>query len=396
MSRTNQIMSDSPAKFKEKQKNQTRHEASNGNKITPLVVLLVGLVGLQASPVGANTTSLEHQQNLAEALRQLQWLQGGPNYLNDRNGTRTEPTGGRPSDGLAESTAAGTAAGLMVHDLMTQANRLDLASRGPPGEEGDDDQDHDQQLAGFGVPDVSSEADEDDQQPARPPASQRMFVQGQGGLMRQPSLDVVQQGHQLHQQHEQQQQQDGQEPPGEEQSPDSFEGLMRSEGENLDGAADEPSHQAGSNLILQQQPQLLGLEGQGDEHDEQEEEPEPSHLQRGESRPAVMMSGHELAGMPLMLQDRSVGPEGHLLAAQGHPSDSPIDLSAAAGHYYGKKKKKKVIIIKKKKKKKKKKVYKKVKIVKVKKLKKKKKAKKYYYPMKKKKKAHHDHGKYYM
>lgn len=297
---------------------------------------------------------------------------------------------------LAELTAAGTAAGLLFHDLMTQANmQADERSLDPAdlqedmgGQQTDAHIDQQPHFDQGPQPDIS--------------VAQRAPVYG-ASSERQPTAAsasfVDEQGHLLAGQSSAQEA--AQEPPGDEQMPDSMESLLRSEGEDsaADDEADEQANRraGGSSLVNAdelggaRQPVGAppnGVQGADSNRDEDEADEAGWRPQEGQHDIRVSASGQPYsASQPLGLAARSAEDLEQRLVAPMR--DSLEDLSVAAGHYYGKKKKKKVKKVKKKViiKKKKKKKYKKVKVVKKYKKKKVKKPKKM---------AHHDHGKYYM
>lgn len=276
--------------------------------------------------------------------------------FNTENDGSITPVGAPELQGpsLAELTAVGTAAGLLVGDLAAKAN--DLAARqaqlpDDTNQEGIERQDaaeeHDSPLA------MEPRASVEQGEPAR--------------AHDQTNLD---------------------------QMPDSIESLMSSEmgSDNEKDDSNETEQKADYNHP--EQPKLDAP--QVDEPDEGQVTQDSRNYQDTYPVSTAGLSPQDLA----LLQENAMlgynqAPNGNLVAPI---RDSYSDLSSAAGHHYGykKKKKKKVKKVKKKKKVviKKKKVKKyKVKVVKYKK-KKKKKVKK----MKKPKKHHHhhDHGKYYM
>lgn len=338
-----------------------------------------------------------------------------------------------PQSSLDELTAAGTAAGLLVQDLVAQANMLNQQFPHPHEEQpqqtsrneyDSSDANLDQNLAQLAPEQLRQALTTSQQQQQQAQEDDENFgeeADGSPGSAHEPMpMPMPLQAHQTAQQVSPSP--DAPEPPDENQMPDSIESLMGVEGSidaedgdsstttgpqgqqsNLDEGEDnselQQEQQAGSNLVNQNNllplggfisPQLVsssaGRIGRDQDKDGDHDEADGRLESAGDINEQALVSNGQ--SLPLNSADShrisSLGSEQSLVAPM---RDSLVDLNTAADHYYGKKKKKKKIIIKKRKKMK----YKKIKIVKT---KKKKKVKKHH-----KKKHQHkkrDHGKYYM
>lgn len=298
---------------------------------------------------------------------------------------------------LAELTAAGTAAGMLIGDLAARA--------GQNGENVYNREDQDDQIntAIQNQRNLASDAVNLDLSVVRP-LNDRLLPQDQINLetldgQQQPEVPVESSAH--------------------EQMPDSMDSLMKSEQEDtgVDGQSDSDEMNDPSASVQIQNDNGGGVtnpaniisaadissssSSNGDDEDDNDDGVDrqdlAEYMNQVQHNPSSLSNSIEQSTpnrqhsyiapiMPAMMTetDQMIAPV----------RDSSIDLNAAAGHYYGKKKKKvKKILIKKKKKKKKVKKVKKVKKIKIVKYKTKKKVKK---PKKHHHQQHHDHGKYYM
>lgn len=260
---------------------------------------------------------------------------------------------------LAQLTAAGTAAGIMLGDQVAAAR---IATP----------------EANYN-PELSAATDEDDEQSdVDEPTTQNVDLSTLQSL-KQPAggFNQVALGEQ------QPDQMDNINP---DQMPDSMDSLMRSEQEDMGAGQSESEQPSASSQVSNDQESLGEDDGDDIERDDSYQHPLPATA-------ADAPGSH----MPIVGQTSDLPQAGpNFMAGAIFPNtvsspiiDSSEDLSAAAGHHYKKKKKVKKIIIKKKKKGKK---YRKVKIVKYKKKKivKKKKPKKHHHD------HHYDQGKYYL
>lgn len=354
---------------------------------------------------------------------------------------------------LAEMTAAGTAAGILVQDLMAQANMEDKSAS---------QQDDDDVYAGPAASPFSDDAQLTVPQMQQIFASnqnhQKPQLQDQSALQRdddndegtlqsdylgstgRPQVDPIHERsrglsraeavNRLNQaatgpSSDAPDANETPEPSSEEASPDSIESLMGAEGTQLDTDEDgqeqasvdgqPPPLQSDSNLVhsnmgvvglVSPAQQLPGPDSRDDGDEDEDSDDDNGRENRGSNAQGSQLHAdhiehHDAAPIPMNTRYEPIASSAsarfgsqleHNLVAPMR--ESLVDLNTAAGHYYGKKKKKKVKKVKKKiiikKKKKKKMKHKKVKIYKMKKKKKIKKPKKHHHH------HHHHHGKYYM
>lgn len=376
---------------------------------------------------------------------------------NTRDQQQHTATGEARQPSLAELTAAGAAAGLLVHDMLAQANVVNPFP-------------YDELTSSLGAAAQQHTGAADDEASAQMAYAQidpREQMQELLAIQQQQLLD---EGRQYPVQDEQLRQMAPQrsmgsapvqtrqvsravstepEPPNEDQMPDSIESLMGADGaaeadgddgssspssasdpgadqqqraQESTGADESEDGEQTGGLVPQQavhQQQIVAAAlNKNDEDDNDEDDDNDNAGVQQPSVAALQPAGSNLYGrndastQPRLSYDQSIDSfqDPEMMASEfgitgdeqeqslvAPMRDSLSDLNAAAGHYYGKKKKKKKVKKKKiviKKKKKKKIKYKKVKIIKIKKKGTKKKVKKYH----KGKKHHHGHGhrKYYM
>lgn len=348
-------------------------------------------VSLQRAPiikgdllVLPSSISRQNDNSNVRAVELMNVLKSG-NYLptlRALNSLNLQSNAGEPS--LAELTAAGTAAGLLISDLAARSSQPIVREAEPEANSEAANLQTDQ--------DIALDA-QDNARPSRPK------------LAREPT-DAAQLDHASG---------------NIEAMPDSMESLMNSELNEADEDA-EPSQSANES---QTQDRIYTGKGTkdadelGSEEADDEPQQDDKHITQGSQNHQDLSALNPSSYIP---QDTAIyQPETRLISgfdpATGRPifveqgnhllvpmQNSQSDLSSAAGHHYGYKKKKikkkkkvkKKVVIKKKKKKVKKYQVKIVSYKKKKKKKKVKKVKKHKKPKKHKKLHHHDHGKYYM
>lgn len=409
----------------------TSHSVSQHASLLPVDLNQNSLHDKEDGDLSVASATLETFQTNAGSpfYSQPAHLLSYPAHLMDQPEARQVTTLPREPPSLAELTAAATAAGILVGDLIGQQSRLtdhlqqqqqldesvipeaSGSGRANNGSQ-DDEEEHEgdpgienviNQDSGYGLDpnqqaiDVASLgtrlADQRVQRPAIYTSDQHRSAPGQSESLHGDESESGGAG--------------GSESPDlmYDQMPDSMEGLMKLEGENTSDTVNDDSNNPmatdGSDPteVQRSDPGLQPQEGFGisssslgvpatarrsSEDDEFDDDLDDNDTKPGRTY-AELDNRQIVSPMPVYNQQVPViGPNGQLESPEIY--NSLADLNTAAGHYYGKKKKVKKIIIKKKKKKK----VKKVKIIKIKKKKKK--------LSKKKKMKHHepDHGKYYM